>query len=71
MTYPNSLKYQNGLVSNFMLSGSYVDTLIRLHNKPEIKITCWILCVSASLTIFELLLKFYCQTWVGETLTDK
>lgn len=38
MTYPNSLKYQNGPVSIFMLSGSYVNTSICLHDKPEIKI---------------------------------
>lgn len=49
-----------------MLSGSYVDTFIDLHNKPEIKIKCLILHVSTSLVIFGLLSDFYCQAEVEE-----
>ena len=50
-----------------VLSGSYVDTFIDLHNKPEIKIKCLILHVSALLVIFGLLSEFYCQAGVEET----
>lgn len=42
-----------------------------LCNKPEIKIKCLILHVSALLAIFGLFLKFYCQAAVEETVMDE
>lgn len=50
-----------------VLSGSYVGTIIHLHNEPEINIECLILHVSALLVIFGLLSEFNCQAGVEET----
>lgn len=50
-----------------MLSESCVRASSELCNKPEIKIKCLILHVSALLAIFGLFSEFYCQAAVEET----
>lgn len=50
-----------------MLAESYVRASTELCNKPEIKIKCLILHVSALLAIFGLFSEFYCQAAVEET----
>lgn len=50
-----------------VVSGSYVNTFIGLHNKPEIQIKCLILHVSASLAVFGSFSECYWRAGVEET----